>query len=120
VVAVVIVFISDKLMRLNLRNMSSKIIITWYGACVVHEVINADLPITVMPFVVRGVSFRGFNSVMCPMPRWKAAWRRLATILSGDILARFSRVSSLKEFPQLAEDFLAGNIRGRTVVDVNA
>jgi acrylyl-CoA reductase (NADPH) len=78
------------------------------------------LPTTVMPFILRGVTLRGIDSVMAPLPRRQRAWDGLAEILDRDQLDRIYRKVSLAEVLQLAPQILAGQVRGRIVVDVNA
>ena len=79
-----------------------------------------DLPTTVMPFILRGVSLRGVDSVWCPAPKRIAAWKRLVTDISDEALNRINRVIKLEEVPHFAKEILAGNITGHIVVDVNA
>lgn len=81
---------------------------------------GANLPTTVMPFILRGVNLLGLHSVMCPRPLRERAWTRLATDLDLTRLEKMSRIVPLKDVPQLAEDILAGKVRGRIVVEVNA
>lgn len=81
---------------------------------------GADLPTTVMPFILRGVRLLGVDSVMCPIPKRKQAWQRLVHDLPENALESIAHVASLEEVPQLAEDIVAGKIRGRVVVDPNA
>ncbi|MDQ2694819.1 MAG: oxidoreductase [Pseudomonadota bacterium] len=81
---------------------------------------GADLPATVMPFILRNVRLQGVDSVMCPLPRRKTAWQRLATDLPPQALNDIAHVASLEEIPQLAADIVAGKVRGRVVVDPNA
>jgi len=57
---------------------------------------------------------------MCPTGRRQQAWARLATDLDRAKLASMTRTIGLAEAPQAAVDILAGKIRGRVVVDVNA
>ena len=78
-----------------------------------------DLPATVMPFILRGVTLAGVDSVMCPTDLRKAAWARLADEIDLGRLALANQEASLEEAPQLAADLLAGKIRGRVVIDVN-
>jgi acrylyl-CoA reductase (NADPH) len=78
------------------------------------------LPTTVMPFILRGVTLRGIDSVMAPLPRRQRAWDGLAEILDRDQLDRIYRKVPLAEVLQLAPQILAGQVRGRIVVDVNA
>lgn len=79
-----------------------------------------DLPTTVMPFILRGVKLLGVDSVMCPPEPRRMAWARLARDLPAVVLERMSRVVPLAEVPGLAEAILAGQVRGRVVVDPNA
>lgn len=77
-----------------------------------------DLPATVFPFILRGVTLAGIDSNTCPMPRRTAAWERLARDLPEDKLRGVTRVRDLRELPALAEEILAGQVRGRTVIRV--
>jgi acrylyl-CoA reductase (NADPH) len=78
-----------------------------------------DLPGSVAPFILRGVTLVGVDSVMCPAPRRLEAWSRLAVDLDLGRLDAMSRHVGLTEVPGLAADILDGKIRGRLVVDVN-
>ena len=78
------------------------------------------LPSTVMPFILRGVTLRGIDSVMAPMDRRVRAWQDLAELLPPDVLAGLSEVVPLADVPALATQILAGQVRGRLIVDVNA
>lgn len=93
-----------------------------YGGCVAGCGLAAgfDLPTTVMPFILRGVSLRGVDSVWCPTPRRKAAWERLVTDIPDSALAKINKVIKLEEVPQYTKEILAGNVHGHLVVDVNA
>lgn len=95
---------------------------TDYGGCVAACGLagGADLPTTVMPFILRNVSLRGVDSVMCPVGRRKQAWQRLVTDLPETALGEIGHVAKLEELPQLAADIVAGKVRGRVIVDVNA
>jgi acrylyl-CoA reductase (NADPH) len=79
-----------------------------------------DLPGSVAPFILRGVTLVGIDSVMCPMPRRAEAWARLASDLDLDKLDAMTRPAPLAEVPALAEAILKGQVRGRVLVDVNA
>ena len=82
---------------------------------------GADLPVSVMPFILRSVKLIGVDSVMAPMAARLAAWARLARDLDLGKLAMITeRTIPLSGVPQAAADILAGKIRGRGVVDVNA
>ncbi|WP_425307734.1 MDR family oxidoreductase [Ammonicoccus fulvus] len=77
-----------------------------------------DLPATVMPFILRGVSLLGIDSVMCPMPRREEAWRRLAADLPLPMLDSMTETHGFDEIPELADRILAGRTRGRVVIAV--
>ena len=79
-----------------------------------------DLPVTVLPFILRGVRLLGVDSVSCPTPRREQAWARLAADLDPELLDRVTTVEPLAAVPRLAEEILAGRVRGRVVVDVRA
>jgi acrylyl-CoA reductase (NADPH) len=81
---------------------------------------GTDLPTTVMPFILRGVKLLGVDSVLCPPEPRRLAWARLARNLSAATLDRVTQVVPLTEVPRLAEAILAGQVRGRVVVDPNA
>jgi acrylyl-CoA reductase (NADPH) len=77
-----------------------------------------DLPTSVAPFILRAVKLIGVDSVMCPMARRSEAWRRLARDLDLAKLDALTSHVKLEDVPQVAEDLLAGKVRGRTVVDI--
>ena len=77
-----------------------------------------DLPGSVAPFILRGVALLGIDSVMAPRERRVEAWDRLARELDLAKLDAMTRTVGLAEVPQLAEDILAGRIRGRVVVEI--
>jgi len=79
-----------------------------------------DLPATVMPFILRGVTLRGIDSVMAPMALREKAWSRLAQNLDLALLDKMTVVKNFDDLPQLGADILAGQVRGRIVIDVNA
>jgi acrylyl-CoA reductase (NADPH) len=81
---------------------------------------GADLPASVLPFILRNVTLAGIDSVNAPKSVRLQAWSRLASDLDLDKLARTTRVVGLAEVPEVARQVLAGKVRGRTVVDVNA
>jgi len=78
-----------------------------------------DLPTTVLPFILRGVSLLGVDSVMCPTPRRAKAWGRLATDLPTDKLEELTTVEPMTRIAELAEEILAGRTRGRVVIDTS-
>jgi acrylyl-CoA reductase (NADPH) len=79
-----------------------------------------DLPTTVLPFILRNVSLLGIDSVMCPAPVRAEAWTRLGTDLPTDLLETMTSVHPMTEVPALAEQILAGQTRGRVVIDTSA
>lgn len=78
-----------------------------------------DLPATVAPFILRGVTLAGVDSVMCPRADRLLAWQRLASDLDLAKLGQISREVGLAEAIPLADSLLRGEVRGRIVVDVN-
>ncbi|MHA1600005.1 MAG: acrylyl-CoA reductase (NADPH) [Alphaproteobacteria bacterium] len=78
------------------------------------------LETTVLPFLLRGVSLLGIDSVMCPPERRLAAWERLVADLPMDKLDEATTMAGLADLPHLADDILKGQVRGRLVIDVNA
>ena len=81
---------------------------------------GADLPGSVIPFLLRGVRLLGVDSVMCPIPERREAWDRLARDLPLEQLDAVTSVAPLSEVPGLAGQILKGQVKGRVVVDVNA
>ncbi len=81
---------------------------------------GADLPGSVLPFILRNVTLAGIDSVNAPQDARVLAWARLARDLEPSKLARVTQIVSLAEVPRLAGPVLQGKVRGRTVVDVNA
>ncbi len=76
-----------------------------------------DLPATVMPFILRGVTLAGVDSVYCPLERRLAAWQRLATDLDQAKLELMTSEIGLDEVIAAAPEQLAGRTRGRVVVN---
>lgn len=79
-----------------------------------------DLPATVAPFILRGVRLIGIDSVMCPQPRRQLAWQKLATDLDRGKLDAVTSEVGLAQAIEIASTLLAGKVRGRVVVKVNA
>ena len=79
-----------------------------------------DLPASVAPFILRGVTLAGVDSVMAPYARRAKAWQRLARELPAEVLASNTETIALAEAPAVAAKLLQGQVRGRVVVDVNA
>lgn len=78
-----------------------------------------DFPASVAPFILRGVSLLGIDSVMAPRPPRLAAWDRLARDLEPSVLESIVREIALGEAIAAAAELMDGTVRGRIVVDVN-
>ncbi|NVJ91501.1 MAG: oxidoreductase [Methylocystaceae bacterium] len=76
------------------------------------------LDATVIPFLLRGVNLLGIDSVMCPKEKRITAWQRIARDLPMEKLDGMVSEAKLADLPQLGKDILAGQVRGRVVVDV--
>ena len=81
---------------------------------------GAGLPATVIPFLLRGVSLLGIDSVMQPYDNRLRAWERIANDLPMDKLEAMIHPATLGDLPALGKDILKGQVKGRVVVDVNA
>jgi acrylyl-CoA reductase (NADPH) len=94
---------------------------TRYGGAVAACGLAAgmDFPATVAPFILRGVTLYGIDSVRAPAERRQEAWRRLASDLDPAKIEAMTTEVALGEVPAAAETLLAGRVRGRIVVDVN-
>ncbi|QWT24709.1 oxidoreductase [Subtercola sp. PAMC28395] len=79
---------------------------------------GADLPATVMPFILRSVTLAGANSVEAPAALRKQAWAALANELDGELLDSMTTTIGLSDVIATGAQILAGSVRGRTVVDV--
>lgn len=77
-----------------------------------------DLPATVAPFILRGVSLLGVDSVMAPLPLREAAWARIASGLDRAALAAMTTTVDLAGAIETARAIVDGRIRGRTVVEI--
>jgi acrylyl-CoA reductase (NADPH) len=78
-----------------------------------------DLPATVAPHILRSVSLLGVDSVMAPAAKRERAWKTLAAHLDKAQLGRIARVEPMSALPALAEEIVAGRIRGRVIIDVS-
>jgi acrylyl-CoA reductase (NADPH) len=78
-----------------------------------------DFPASVAPFILRGISLLGVDSVMAPRELREPAWNRLARDLDPQALERMSKVIGLGEVVAAAQEIVSGKVRGRIVVDVN-
>ncbi len=81
---------------------------------------GSEINTTVMPFILRGVNLLGIESVYFPADRRPAVWERLARDLPLDVLNRIMQIVPLSQVPQLSQEILKGQTRGRVVIDVNA
>jgi putative YhdH/YhfP family quinone oxidoreductase len=80
---------------------------------------NAQMPnATVLPHILRGIALLGIDSVMAPQAARQAAWERLARDLDPARLAAITTEEPMSKLPQLAEQILSGEVRGRIVIDV--
>ena len=79
---------------------------------------SINLNTTVMPFILRGVSLLGIDSVNCPMPVRAEVWRRLANDMKPAHLDATTRIIGFSELPTVFDDFLKARVTGRIVVDI--
>jgi acrylyl-CoA reductase (NADPH) len=77
-----------------------------------------ELPATVLPLILRGVSLLGVNSVLCPAPRREAAWQRLARDLVPELLDGLTREIGIADVVDEGRRILDGRVQGRTVVRI--
>jgi acrylyl-CoA reductase (NADPH) len=77
-----------------------------------------DLPTSVAPFILRGVSLLGIDSVMCPLPLRQEAWRRLGTDLPRDKIAAMTAEIGLGDVIAAGKRIVEGQVRGRIVVKI--
>jgi len=77
-----------------------------------------DLPSSVAPFILRGVSLIGIDSVMCPITERREAWRRLAGDLDRGKLAAMTNEIGLAEVIAAGSSIVEGRVRGRIVVNI--
>ena len=104
------------------KTLANVLASTQYGgvvaACGLAQ--GMDLPSSVAPFILRGVTLAGIESVYCPAPRRTKAWERLARNLDREKLERTIVRAKLADLLALAPQIVKGQVRGRVVVDVNA
>jgi acrylyl-CoA reductase (NADPH) len=79
-----------------------------------------DFPASVAPFILRSIKLIGIDSVMAPLPKRVAAWERLANELDASKLETITQEIGLAQTLAQAPELLAGKVRGRLVVNVNA
>ena len=100
--------------------LANALSMTKYGGAIAACGLAAgmDLPSSVAPFILRGVSLLGIDSVMCPINLRKAAWARLASDLDRAKLAEITQEIGLDEVISAGAKILAGQVRGRIVVKI--
>ena len=79
---------------------------------------GADFPATVMPFILRGITLAGIDSVMAPLALRQRAWERLAIDLDAAKLESMIEEVPLERAAEKAADLMAGKVRGRIVVKI--
>ncbi|MGH1487364.1 MAG: MDR family oxidoreductase [Cellvibrionaceae bacterium] len=75
-----------------------------------------DLPASVAPFILRGITLLGIDSVYCPVEKRRAAWASLAEEMDVSVLSAMTMECSLNDVIERAEALLAGQVRGRVIV----
>ncbi len=102
------------------HTLANAISMTRYGGCVAATGLaqGMDLPGSVAPFILRGITVAGIDSVMCPKPKRIAAWTRLARDLDTAKLDALTVTRPLSDAPQIAADLMAGKVRGRVVLEI--
>ena len=100
--------------------LASVLSMTRYGGAVAACGLagGMDLPSTVAPFILRGVSLIGVDSVMCPPDRRREAWKRLASDLDAGKLAAMTSEIDLSGVMEAARRIIEGGVRGRIVVKI--
>jgi acrylyl-CoA reductase (NADPH) len=78
-----------------------------------------DLPASVAPFILRGVTLAGIDSVMAPMPKRREAWDRLASDLDLATLRAMSETRPIRDAVALAPEIVAGRVKGRIIFEVS-
>ncbi|MBV7292451.1 MDR family oxidoreductase [Corynebacterium sp. TAE3-ERU16] len=95
--------------------------VRWGGAVTACGLAHgADLPGTVMPFILRAVKLLGINSVDAPPELRERAWKLLSEHLDQAALDRVTTIRPLSSVAQAGEELLAGKLAGRTVIDLSA
>jgi len=93
---------------------------TQLGGCVAAcgNAAGFDLPITVFPFILRGVTLAGIDAAWCPLPLRHETWHHLADEWKPDGLDRIARFIDFEELPSQFDEILAGQITGRVAVEI--
>jgi acrylyl-CoA reductase (NADPH) len=102
------------------NTLANVLSMTRYGGAVAATGLaqGMDLPASVAPFILRGVTLCGIDSVMAPKAKREVAWQRLARDLDIEKLDRITVTHPIADAVALAPQILAGQIRGRVVLDV--
>lgn len=79
---------------------------------------STALQTTMLPFILRGVSLAGVDSVMASIERRQRAWNRLAELVDPALLKTIYTVAGLSDAPELGDAIIGGQIKGRVVIDV--
>lgn len=90
----------------------------WGAVTTCGMVASPDLPLTVFPFILRGIKLLGIDSQNCPMEHRQKIWKKLATNWKIDQLQSICQEVSLKELNSMIDTILKGGIKGRTVVNL--
>lgn len=104
------------------HTLANAISMTRYGGTVAATGLahGMDLPGSVAPFILRGVTLAGVDSVMAPIEKRRRAWERLARELDAATLAKVTETRPLTDVPQLAVQLLDNKLKGRIVLEVPA
>lgn len=78
-----------------------------------------DFPATVAPFILRGVTLAGIDSVMCPMPIRQSAWQQIEKLMNRELIEGATTLIPFNQAIDTANQLLAGQVTGRVIVDVN-
>jgi acrylyl-CoA reductase (NADPH) len=81
---------------------------------------GATVDVSLMPFLLRGICLLGIDSTTCPIDMRLKAWHRLVKDTPMDLLDELTEEATLEDLPRLADEILAGRVRGRTVINPNA
>jgi len=103
------------------HTLANAIAATKYGGCVTAFGLaqGIDLSTSVSPFILRGITLSGIDSVMAPKARRVEAWNRLARDLDKSALAAMTVTRPIADAPALAPEILAGKVRGRVVLTID-
>jgi len=103
------------------HTLANVLAMTQYGGCVTTTGLaqGLDLRATVAPFILRGITLAGIDSVMAPKVKRVRAWGRLAVDLDTTKLAEMTVTRSILDAPALAPQILAGAVRGRVVFEID-